>query len=288
MKIEAFRAALSKAKRRVVLAGAGCAYFRGNGGLWRKHDVLSLSTPAPFMGNPSRIWEKCVVCDMLRSVWLKIRVDSSFTLITQTIDGLDCRTIEQAYADAELPISDPVMIEMHGNIAGVLCTDYQCRHRELNPNSPICPSLAGTERLENSAVDSDIPVDDLPRCSRCGALARPDVVWFTEVPRRIEEAMRIVDSADMCVVVGTSAVVHPAATFSTKVKEHGGTDAVFNIESGKRDAMADFIFLGPWEAILPRCYVLYVMDLIFNWILERTLARGLGPTSGCLRAKLVP
>lgn len=46
--------------------------------------------------------------------------------------------------------------------------------------------------------------------------------------------------------------VHPAATFSTKVKEHGGTVAVFNIESGKRDAMADFVFLGPCEAILPR------------------------------------
>lgn len=186
--------------------------------------------------------------------------DSSFTMITQNIDGLDRRAIENVHAEAgsanpfklsettadpQRP-NDPLLIEMHGHIGGVLCTSYQCRHRELNLRSPICPALAGTELLvsgtsdepqaasalkgskrtpaearawaearfagvkqekADSDVDPDIPLEELPRCTKCGGLARPDVVWFTEVPQRIDEVMRIVDNADVCIVVGTSAVV---------------------------------------------------------------------------------
>lgn len=188
----------------------------------------------------------------------RLSPDSSFTLITQNIDGLDRRAIEHIHAEAGRPSpfsattaepqhpNDSLLIEMHGHIGGVLCTSYQCRHRELNLNSPICPALAGTELLVSGAsdepqaasalkgskrtpaearawaearfsgikqektdsdVDSDIPVEELPRCRKCGALARPDVVWSTEVPQRIDEVMRIVDNADVCIVVGTSAVV---------------------------------------------------------------------------------
>ncbi|EIW55317.1 DHS-like NAD/FAD-binding domain-containing protein [Trametes versicolor FP-101664 SS1] len=213
----------------------------------------------------------------------RLTPDFSFTLITQNIDGLDRRAIEHANTEAGRPnpFSATTAGPQHRNDP----------HRELDLNSPICPALAGTELLVSGAsdepqaapapksskrtpaearswaearlagvkqekagsdIDPDIPVEELPRCAKCGALARPDVVWFTEVPQQIDEVMRIVDSADVCVVVGTSAVVHPAATFSAKVKEHGGTVAVFNIEPGKRDALADFVFLGPCEVILPR------------------------------------
>ncbi|KAH9886465.1 DHS-like NAD/FAD-binding domain-containing protein [Cubamyces lactineus] len=327
--IQAFRAKLSKSKRIVVLAGAGLSAasgiptFRGNGGHWRKHDVLSLATPAAFIGNPSRCWQ---FHHYLREIMFKstpnaahvalarfalpqlrhsLSPGSSFTLITQNIDGLDRRAIEQVYqehgvpspfsSDAQRqPSGDPVLIEMHGQIAGVLCTNYECRHREFNHDSPICAGLAGTKILvegvsegdaktsqeqqnsgpkrsaaearawaearlaglkqesESPSADPDIPVEDLPRCKRCGALTRPDVVWFTEVPQRIDEVMHVVENADLCMVVGTSAVVHPAATFSTKVKENGGTVAVFNIERSKRDAVADYVFLGPCEDLLSR------------------------------------
>ncbi|KAI9063773.1 DHS-like NAD/FAD-binding domain-containing protein [Trametes sanguinea] len=334
--IEAFREVLRNAKRVVVVAGAGLSAasgiptFRGRGGYWRKHDVLSLSTPAAFIGNPSRSWQ---FHHYLRETMFKaspneahlalarfalpqlrktLAPEASFTLITQNIDGLDRRAIEQVYEEHNIPSpllpasdvgqdqassSDPVLLEMHGHIAGVLCTSYQCRHRELNFDSPICPALAGTELLvegednekeasaqpaakgpkrsaaearawaearlaglkqekESSAADPDIPVEDLPRCRKCGALARPDLVFFTEVPHHIDEIMRIIDSADVCIVVGTSAVVHPAATFSAKVKEHEGKVAVINLESTKADANADFVFLGPCEEILPRILAL--------------------------------
>ncbi|KAI0822982.1 DHS-like NAD/FAD-binding domain-containing protein [Trametes gibbosa] len=234
----------------------------------------------------------------------KLSPESSFTLITQNIDCLDRRAIGQVHAEAgkTSPLSsddapsgddsDPVLIEMHRNIAAVLCTNHECKHRELNFASPICPALAGTElfvsapdatptpqsqgrrrsaaearaweeaRLagvkqerDSSTGDSgepNIPLEDFPRCTSCSALARPGVVWFTEIPQQKEEVIRIVDSADLYIVVETSAVVHPAATFAAKVKQHGGTVAVFNIEPGKRDNMADFVFFGPCEDILPQ------------------------------------
>lgn len=186
--------------------------------------------------------------------------NAAFTLITQNIDGLDRRAVNQVYADAGLPSpfaeaveSEPILIEMHGHIAGIRCMNYECRHRGMNFDSPICPSLTGKELLldgtegENGAVqgapacsenvprrpkrtaaearawaearlsgaaeqDSDkngIPAAELPRCPKCGGLLRPDVVWFTEVPPRAEEVVQIVEKADLCLVVGTSAVVRP-------------------------------------------------------------------------------
>lgn len=95
----------------------------------------------------------------------RLTPDFSFTLITQNIDGLDRRAIEHANTEAGRPNpfsattagpqhrNDPLLIEMHGHIGGVLCTSYQCRHRELDLNSPICPALAGTELLGSGASD---------------------------------------------------------------------------------------------------------------------------------------
>ena len=184
----------------------------------------------------------------------KLMPDASFTWITQNIDGLDRRAVEQAYSDAGLPnplddtenSTEPLLLEMHGHVAGVLCTDYECRYRTFNFDMPICPSLTGTELIvearpkpvqQPQSADSgrkrtaaearawaearlagfphetdsdgepDIATSDLPRCSKCRSLLRPDIVWFTEVPHHIEEVMRVVESADLIMVIGTSAIV---------------------------------------------------------------------------------
>ena len=62
------------------------------------------------------------------------------------------------------------------------------------------------------------------RCSECDGLLRPDVVWFGEPLDRdvIERAFRWAESAQVCLVVGTSAVVHPAASLATVTLETGG------------------------------------------------------------------
>jgi len=181
----------------------------------------------------------------------KIAQGSSFTLITQNVDGLSRRALESSEQRSS---RQPCMLEMHGRLFDVICTSSACGHIESNFNSPICAALSGTEQFYQSGTSDpvpDIPLEDLPRCSKCGALARPGVVWFGEMPHYLEEIDDIVDKADLCLVVGTSSTVYPAANYAPTVGLNGGKVAVFNLDRSDGDEDADFLFLGPCEETLP-------------------------------------
>lgn len=144
----------------------------------------------------------------------KIAPGSSFTLITQNVDGLSQRALEHELSSSTSEDSrwntseQPKIIEMHGKLFDVLCTSESCQHSEFNLDSPICKGLAGTENLvEDGVMDPDIPHSALPHCSKCNSLARPGVVWFGESLFHADEIEEIVDRADLCLVVGTSSTV---------------------------------------------------------------------------------
>ncbi|KZT26920.1 DHS-like NAD/FAD-binding domain-containing protein [Neolentinus lepideus HHB14362 ss-1] len=278
-----FSKVLSKSKGIIAVAGAGLSAasgiptFRGTGGLWRKYDAISLGTPEAFEENPSRVWqfyhyrrEKALKCQpnaahmalaafsskQIRDV---VAPGSTFTLKTQNVDGLSRRALDSmppsvlgVESDAEAKDEQPVMLEMHGRLFDVVCTSEKCSHREHDMKSPIAPALAGTEELvEAGAVEPNIPPSDLPRCSKCGSLARPGVVWFGEIPHYWDIIDELVDEADLCLVVGTSSTVYPAAGYAAKVQDNGGKVAVFNLDRSEGDEDADFLFLGPCEETLP-------------------------------------
>jgi NAD-dependent deacetylase sirtuin 5 len=95
---------------------------------------------------------------------------------------------------------------MHGRLFDVSCTE--CDHVAWNPTSPICPALKGTEELlESTDNEIDIPLDELPQCEACGALARPGVVWFGETPVNRRLIGALAKKADLCIVIGTSSTV---------------------------------------------------------------------------------
>lgn len=81
-------------------------------------------------------------------------------------------------------------------------------------------------------------------------MLRPDVVWFGEIPPQLGEIARKMTWCDLLLVVGTSALVQPAAGFPTQVKQHGGKVAIFNADHSKGDEEADFLFLGGCEETL--------------------------------------
>ena len=147
----------------------------------------------------------------------QIAPDSTFTLVTQNVDGLSVRAnqeisekypIDSAVQDPALP--QPTLIEMHGRLFDVLCNKKRCKHREFNTTSPICEALAGTEELvEHGTNDPEIDLSALPRCSKCGSLARPGVVWFGERPHHMGLIDDLVAKADLCLVIGTSSTVRP-------------------------------------------------------------------------------
>ncbi|VDC06899.1 unnamed protein product [Peniophora sp. CBMAI 1063] len=270
-----FRKALASSKHIIAVAGAGLSAasgiptFRGAGGLWRTHDAMSLATPEAFRKNPSRVWQfyhyrretalkaqpnaahHALAAFSLPSVRSLIAPNATFTLITQNVDGLSTRAMETALSSQTAtphPHTDK-MLEMHGRLFEVQCTEKRkCGHAELDFNSPLVPALAGTE---STAEEANIEQKDLPRCKKCGALARPGVVWFGEVPRYMDKIEELVQDADLCLVVGTSSTVYPAAGYAQDVQGHGGKVAVFNLDRSQGDEEADFLFLGGCEQTLP-------------------------------------
>ncbi|KAE9399026.1 DHS-like NAD/FAD-binding domain-containing protein [Gymnopus androsaceus JB14] len=171
------------------------------------------------------------------------------------VDGLSPLALEKVMETVEATDREdarkPKIVEMHGRLFDVKCTS--CDHVEFNRSSPICEGLAGTEILvEKNVMDPEIPRISLPRCSSCGALARPGVVWFGETIPNVDDIDAIVEDADLCLVVGTASTVYPAAGFAEQVQKNGGNVAVFNIDHSAGDKKADFLFLGPCQDLLPQ------------------------------------
>ncbi|KAI0751397.1 DHS-like NAD/FAD-binding domain-containing protein [Daedaleopsis nitida] len=261
-----FVSTLRSSKNIIAVAGAGLSAasgiptFRGAGGLWRRYDAIGLATPEAFQKNPSRVWqfyhyrrEKALAAQpnaghlaiakfSIPSLREKIAPGSSFTLITQNVDGLSRRAFERVAQDmpevADEVRSDAVqesILEMHGRLFDVVCTSSSCGHTELNFDSPVCPALAGTETV--FAHDEPEPVI---------------AVGGSERPQYLDEIDKMVDEADLCIVVGTSSTVYPAAGYAFEVKMQRGKVAVFNMDRSEGDRESDFLFIGPAEEALPR------------------------------------
>jgi NAD-dependent deacetylase len=186
----------------IVLTGAGISAesgvptFRGAGGLWRNYRPEELATPEAFARNPGLVWEwyrwrrgivrGCAPNVAHHSIARHALRRGGVTLATQNVDGLHSRAaVENAESlvvapDAALPL------ELHGSILRSRCTRCDAR------------------------VES---AEDREQCGSCGGLLRPDVVWFGEPlePAVLGAAEEAAANADLALVVGTSAVVHPAA-----------------------------------------------------------------------------
>lgn len=216
--------------------------------MWRKYDAISLATPEGFGKSPSLVWqfyhyrrEVSVSCSWVMK-WNSIQLPhnsalraapnkahlalsafslssfrnqivphSTFTLITQNVDGLSARANRElaTHNPEAVTASEQVdLIEMHGRLFDVQCTNEKCQYTLFDTSSPICEALSGTEELvEHGTLDPEIDQSTLPRCSKCGDLARPGVVWFGEIPRRMKEIDKLVQKADLCLVIGTSSTV---------------------------------------------------------------------------------
>ncbi len=226
---------LAEAERVVVLTGAGISAesgvptFRGAGGLWRQHRPEDLATPEAFARGPRLVWEwydwrRARVAKAepnpghLALAQLERRVPD-FTLITQNVDGLHQRAGSQR------------VLKLHGDIWTLHCLG--CGLEETNHDVPL----------------REIP----PRCS-CGGLFRPGVIWFGEaLPADVlRHAMEAAAHAQVFLVVGTSAVVQPAASLPLLAQQNGAKLVEINLEETPLSAQADASFWGKAGELLPR------------------------------------
>jgi NAD-dependent deacetylase len=232
-------------QRIAVLTGAGISAesgvptFRGEAGLWRQYHPEELATPAAFARDPELVWEWY---DWRRGLIARCRPNPAhytladiearlpdFTLITQNVDGL------------HRLVGNQRVLELHGDIWRMRCTHE------------------GTTRLDRTTPLPDIP----PRCAGCGALLRPDVVWFGEsLPADVlESAFAASAACHLMLVVGTSAVVQPAASLPLFAKQNGAALVEINPQSTPLTDYADLSLRQPAAQALPQLWETWQQQL---------------------------
>lgn len=230
---------LHRARRIAVLTGAGISAESGvptfrdaQTGLWAQYDPHELATPQAFARDPKRVWEwyawrRELVGRAqpnpghLALAQLEARLSAAggrFTLITQNVDGLHQRAGSRA------------VIELHGNLRRSRC------------------SQEGVV-VEAWPETGDVP----PRCPRCGAPLRPDVVWFNEAlpPQALSAAVEAARAAEVFFSIGTSSLVEPAASLPFEALRAGASVVEVNPQRTPLSAHAAFNLRGPAGAVLP-------------------------------------
>ncbi|NLR39610.1 NAD-dependent deacylase [Novosphingobium sp. ERW19] len=228
---------MSKPRNIVILTGAGISAesgidtFRGGGGLWEQHRVEDVATPEAFARDPELVLR---FYDMRRAAiqtkqpnaahhalarldreWPK-KAGGEVLIVTQNVDDLHER-------GGALNV-----LHMHGEHLNAWCTACDERHR-------------WTEALIHR-----------PPCPACGMRAlRPDVVWFGEVPYRMEEIYQAVAGADLFVSIGTSGAVYPAAGLVRTARDLGMQTLELNLERSQGSAWFHETRLGAATEIVP-------------------------------------
>jgi NAD-dependent deacetylase len=225
---------LGAARAITVLTGAGISAdsgvptFRGADGLWRNFRAEDLATPEAFARDPRLVWEwynwrrELIATKRPNPAHLTVaemeRRYETFWLITQNVDGL--------HRDA----GSRRLSEIHGNIWMVRCT-----------------------RCGIVAENREVPISILPTCDSCAGILRPHIVWFGEALaeedlRRSYEALQ---ACDVCLIVGTSGIVYPAAGFASVAKQAGAFVAEINLDPTPHSELVDASLQGRAKDILP-------------------------------------
>ncbi|XP_067144185.1 NAD-dependent protein deacylase sirtuin-5, mitochondrial-like [Centruroides vittatus] len=255
-----FREIFKKAKHVVALTGAGISAesglptFRGPSGLWRKYNSQDLATPTAFFSNPSLVWE---FYSYRRDLVLGKRPNPAHIALAEAEKRMEEKghrlvVITQNIDELHKAAGTKNLLELHGTLFKTRCV--KCGHLKENRESPICPALSGKGSPDPNVEDARIPENELPRCTKCSGLLRPHVVWFGESldPDILQSAQQELDNCDLCLVIGTSSVVYPAAMFAPAVAARGIPVAEFNIEATPGAENFGFHFEGQCGSTLPR------------------------------------
>ncbi|MGB3739926.1 MAG: NAD-dependent deacylase [Pontixanthobacter sp.] len=228
----------------VILTGAGISAesgvdtFRDAGGLWEQHRIEDVATPEGFARDPDLVLR---FYDARRAAVQTVepnaahhalaRLDRKWggegrnlLIVTQNVDDLH----ERAGAD---------VLHMHGELLSALCAN--------------CGSRMGWTQ----------PMIDRPPCPECGMKAlRPDVVWFGEMPYRMERIDAALRTADLFVSIGTSGAVYPAAGFVEEARAAGAATLELNLDTSEGSHRFDESRRGAAGVLVPQ----WVDELLFR------------------------
>lgn len=225
---------INQKTRIVVLTGAGISAdsgiktFRDTGGLWENHRIDQVATYEAFAKDPALVWS------FYRERWkqsthtlpnpghyalvqLEKFCKSNYTLITQNVDGLHSRA------------GSKNILHMHGSLNNCICTKCRAKY-------PM-------DKVANDKA--------LPHCPVCGAMLRPDIIWFGEIPYYLYEIENALKDCNLFLLIGSSGVVYPAAGFVMTAKLMGAKTICINLEKPDNHTFFDEFHLGKSGDILP-------------------------------------
>ena len=217
----------------VILTGAGISTesgletFRASDGLWAQHRVEDVATPEGFARNPKLVVDfynarRAQAAEVSPNAAhqalarLEAKLDGEVVVITQNVDDLH-----------EQGGSQNVM-HMHGALKGALCA--ACDHRWPAPMVMA-------------------PGDSCPACN--APAARPDIVWFGEMPYEMDTLFQHLAEADIFAAVGTSGNVYPAAGFVAEARSAGAHTIEFNLERSVVGNQFEDHRIGPASQTIP-------------------------------------
>lgn len=217
----------------VILTGAGISAesglgtFRDADGLWAQHRIEDVATPEGFVRNPALVQQfynarRRQAADARPNpahdalARLQQAYPGTVTLVTQNVDGLH-----------EAAGSDPIL-HMHGALATALCAG--CEHRWPSPMELTTQTTC-------------------PRCA--SATARPDVVWFGEMPYHMDQIYSALEACDLFVAIGTSGQVYPAAGFVEAATSVGAHTLELNLEASATHSRFAEARFGPASQLVP-------------------------------------
>ncbi len=225
---------LQKSTHIAMLTGAGISAESGlntfreaQTGYWSQYRPEDLATPQAFARDPKLVWDwyamrrnKVAEASPNAGHFALVDMESripNFTLITQNVDGYH----RQA--------GSKNVLELHGNIQKVKCYDG-------------C-----------GVVDNWEESDKVPRCPKCNAHLRPDVVWFGEsLPLgAINAAHKATLECQAFFSVGTSGLVQPAASLAHTARQKGALVIEINLDPTPLTPHVDFALHGKSGEILP-------------------------------------
>jgi NAD-dependent deacetylase len=213
---------LDEPRNIVVLTGAGIsaesglATFRGPDGLWEGYRVEDICTPEALARDPELVQQfyddrraKLAEVEPNAAHRALARLDAAWPgellIVTQNVDDLH----ERAGARR--------MLHMHGEL-----------------NSALCRACGGRAYWEARLRDG-------PSCPACGVAGklRPDIVFFGEMPYRMDEIEWALARADLFVSIGTSGAVYPAAGYVRTARHHGAATLELNLEPSEGSWLFD-------------------------------------------------
>jgi NAD-dependent deacetylase len=235
---------LAQAKRLVVLTGAGISKESGiptfreaQQGLWAQYDPQRLATMQGFLANPKLVWE-----------WYQFRLG----LVEQAQPNPGHRAI------AELEQRLPHVQVITQNVDGLHVQAGSRRVLELHGNIRRFKCLRGHGNLSMADLAGQDAAPPLCPHPGCGALVRPDVVWFGENLdyRVLNQAVAGSEVCDVMLIVGTSGAVQPAASLPYHAWNARARIVEVNPEQSELSDLAHVHLAGLAGVVLPRVLAL--------------------------------